>query len=147
MARTRKIDSRGSSRRETQARKTTEPEAAGREAVEPEIVEREVAQPEAARSTPESETVRTVAPSASAVQPNEVKSEGDKMQQTDKGSFEDFSELARGLFSFDGARKLAAFYIDSGEKLAKSALDLQAKSTEWAKDVFALVSFERVDGS
>ena len=36
--------------------------------------------------------------------------------------------------SADGAKKAAAWYIDTGEKLATQALEFQAKAGEWAKE-------------
>lgn len=47
-------------------------------------------------------------------------------------SFKLFSELSAPWCS--GAKKMAAWYIDTGEKLAESALGFQEKATSWAKD-------------
>jgi hypothetical protein len=51
-----------------------------------------------------------------------------------KGMFESLSEVTRSMFSLDAARKMAALYIDTGEKLATDAIEFQAKASEWAKD-------------
>jgi hypothetical protein len=56
------------------------------------------------------------------------------MDDREKGTFQDFSQRAAALFSTEGARKMAALSIETGERLANSALDFQAKATEWAKD-------------
>jgi hypothetical protein len=51
-----------------------------------------------------------------------------------KGIFESISEVTRSVFSLDAARKMAAVYIDTGEKVATDAIEFQAKANEWAKD-------------
>jgi hypothetical protein len=62
------------------------------------------------------------------------------MEKSENEIFKNVSELGRMLFSLECPKKLAAFYIESGEKLAKQTLDFQAKATEWAKDTpFAAV--------
>jgi hypothetical protein len=50
------------------------------------------------------------------------------------GVYEGFSRMAEACFTPDGAKKAAAWYIDTTEKLATQALDFQAKATEWAKE-------------
>ncbi|HKN13861.1 MAG TPA: hypothetical protein VJX68_11770 [Candidatus Binatus sp.] len=39
-----------------------------------------------------------------------------------------------GLLSVEGAKKFAAWYIDTTEKVAKQAIDFQASATQWAKE-------------
>lgn len=56
------------------------------------------------------------------------------MEDREKGAFQDFSERVGVFFNTEHARELAALYIKTGERLAKSALDFQAKASEWAKD-------------
>ena len=52
------------------------------------------------------------------------------MAERDNGSvLESFS-----LFSVEGAKKFAAWYIDTSEKVAKQAIDLQASATQWVKE-------------
>jgi hypothetical protein len=51
-----------------------------------------------------------------------------------KGIFESISEVTRSVFSLDAARKMAAVYIDTGEKVATDAIEFQAKANEWAKE-------------
>jgi hypothetical protein len=63
------------------------------------------------------------------------------MENGENEIFKNVSELGRMLFSLEGPKKLAAFYIESGEKLAKQTLDFQAKSTEWAKNTPLAVVF------
>ena len=50
------------------------------------------------------------------------------------GVYEGFSRLAESCFTPAGAKKAAAWYIDTTEKLAAQALEFQAKATEWAKE-------------
>lgn len=52
----------------------------------------------------------------------------------DNRMYEGFSRFAETCMSTDGAKKAAAWYIDTGEKLATQALDFQAKASEWAKE-------------
>ncbi len=49
------------------------------------------------------------------------------------GLTETLSEL-RNTFSVENAKKVAAWYIDTNEQIAKNVLDFQAAATEWAKD-------------
>lgn len=56
------------------------------------------------------------------------------MEKAEKGIFENASELGRNLFSLDGAKTLAALYIETTEKLAEGVLNFQASAIEWAKD-------------
>jgi hypothetical protein len=56
------------------------------------------------------------------------------MENRDKGAFQGVSEIAAALFSTEGARKIAALSIETGERFANGALDFQAKVSEWAKD-------------
>jgi hypothetical protein len=112
-------------------------------------------QPEAVKSEPaESEFERVVALRVNAEQHSDVeserdksgvKAESDKMEQENKKMFGGFSELGRALFGVDGAKEIAALYIESAEKFAKRALDFQAKSTEWAKDTPLAPLFEAQD--
>jgi phage shock protein A len=51
-----------------------------------------------------------------------------------EGMFDTFSKLTEPFLSMDGAKKAAAWYIDTSEKFAKQAIELQEKATSWAKD-------------
>jgi hypothetical protein len=64
------------------------------------------------------------------------------MDDREKGAFEGFSEMAAALLSTEAARKIAALSIDTGERLANSALDFQANATGWAKDTPLSALFE-----
>jgi hypothetical protein len=55
-------------------------------------------------------------------------------EKENQGLYEGFARLSEACFSVDGAKKAAAWYIDTTEKLANQALDFQAKATEWAKE-------------
>jgi hypothetical protein len=48
--------------------------------------------------------------------------------------FDNLSDLRKNMFSVEGAKKVAAWYIDTSEKLANGVLDFQASTTEWAKE-------------
>lgn len=50
------------------------------------------------------------------------------------GMFEGFTNLGKNLYNVEGAKKMAAWYIDTSEKLANDVLDFQATATEWAKE-------------
>jgi hypothetical protein len=72
-------------------------------------------------------------PDLNPTQSGEGQSRGVKMEQG-KGIFESLSEVTRSVFSLEAARKMAAAYIDTGEKLATDAIEFQAKANKWAKD-------------
>ncbi len=44
-----------------------------------------------------------------------------------------FEGLTSNL-NIEGAKKFAAWYIDTTEKVAKQAIDFQAQATKWAKE-------------
>jgi hypothetical protein len=50
------------------------------------------------------------------------------------GLIDTLSELRNSVFNLGSAKKVAAWYIDTNEKLAKNALEFQAAATQWAKD-------------
>jgi len=45
-----------------------------------------------------------------------------------------FSEIIGVFFNTERARELAALSIETSEQFAKSVLDFQARTSEWAKD-------------
>ena len=45
-----------------------------------------------------------------------------------------FEGLSSNLLSVEGAKKFAAWYIDTSEKVAKQAIDFQENATKWAKE-------------
>ncbi len=55
-------------------------------------------------------------------------------KQTRSGILEGLTDLGSTLFNVEGAKKFAAWYIDTTEKVAKDTLDFQAAATEWAKE-------------
>jgi hypothetical protein len=55
-------------------------------------------------------------------------------KDTQAKGFDGFAKLGRDVFTVDGAKKFAAWYIDTSEKFALDAIELQAKATDWAKD-------------
>jgi hypothetical protein len=62
--------------------------------------------------------------------------------ETRTTAFENAAKTAREYFSIEGAKKFAAWYIDSSEKFAKGAIDFQASLTTWAKDTPLAPIFE-----
>jgi len=62
------------------------------------------------------------------------KSGGKRVADNREGIFEGFTKMNDSVFSLDGVKKAAAWYIETSEKLAKQALELQEKATGWAKD-------------
>ena len=57
------------------------------------------------------------------------------MADKETGFFESFSKLGENsMMSFEGAKKAAAWYIDTSEKLAKQALEMQEKAAGWLKE-------------
>ena len=44
-----------------------------------------------------------------------------------------FEDLTSNL-NVEGAKKFAAWYIDTSEKVAKQAIEFQASATKWAKE-------------
>ena len=53
-----------------------------------------------------------------------------------------FSKLSETFFSLEGAKKAAAWYIDTSEKFAQQALELQERATGWAKETPLAPLFE-----
>ena len=52
------------------------------------------------------------------------------------------ADLGSQLFSADGLKKVAAWYIDTSEKVANGVLDYQASASEWAKSTALAPIFE-----
>ncbi len=59
---------------------------------------------------------------------------GSEKKAARSGIIESLAELRNSLFNLENAKKVAAWYIETNEQLAKNALDFQAAATEWAKD-------------
>jgi hypothetical protein len=55
---------------------------------------------------------------------------------------ENIASLGSQIFSADGIKKVAAWYIDTSEKVANGVLDYQASATEWAKSTALAPIFE-----
>ena len=66
----------------------------------------------------------------------------DDKENASSGLFEGLSEATKTLFSSESARKIAALWIDSGEKVATQALEFQTKATEWSKNTIFAPIFE-----
>ncbi len=63
-------------------------------------------------------------------------------KQNGSGVLESIKELRKDLLSVEGAKKVAAWYIDTTEKVANQAIDLQASATKWAKETPLAPIFE-----
>ena len=63
-------------------------------------------------------------------------------KQHDAGVLESINNLRKDLLSVEGAKKFAAWYIDTTEKVANQAIDLQASATKWAKETPLAPIFE-----
>jgi hypothetical protein len=59
-----------------------------------------------------------------------------------EGIFDSFGKINESVFSLDGVKKAAAWYIETSEKIANQALELQEKATGWAKDTPLAPLFE-----
>jgi hypothetical protein len=55
---------------------------------------------------------------------------------------ETLAGMGSQFFSTDGIKKMAAWYIDTSEKVANGMLDYQASATEWAKSTALAPIFE-----
>ena len=67
--------------------------------------------------------------------PKGQKSGGKRVAENNReGIFESLTRLNESFFSFDGVKKVAAWYIETSEKLANQALELQERAAGWAKD-------------
>lgn len=67
--------------------------------------------------------------------------EGKAKEKMDKAT-ETMTGLGSKYFSTDGIKKVAAWYIDTSEKVANGMLDYQASATEWAKSTALAPIFE-----
>jgi hypothetical protein len=69
-------------------------------------------------------------------------------EKEQSGVYEGISRLAEKCLNPAGAKKAAAWYIDTTEKLATQALDFQAKATEWAKEtpIYPLIEAQQTIG-
>lgn len=56
--------------------------------------------------------------------------------------FESFTKLGESVLSLDGLKKAAAWYIETSEKVANQAIELNEKATTWAKDTPLAPIFE-----
>ena len=55
---------------------------------------------------------------------------------------ESFTKLNESFFKPDGAKKVAAWYIETSEKFATQLIELQDKATSWAKETPLAPLFE-----
>ncbi|HVB78881.1 MAG TPA: hypothetical protein VNE82_02900 [Candidatus Binataceae bacterium] len=69
-------------------------------------------------------------------------------EKEQSGVYEGISRIAETCFNPASAKKAAAWYIDTTEKLATQALDFQVKATEWAKEtpIYPLIEVQQTIG-
>ena len=67
--------------------------------------------------------------------------EGKAKERAEKVA-ENLAGFGSQMFSTDGLKKVAAWYIDASEKVANGMLDYQASATEWAKSTALAPIFE-----
>jgi hypothetical protein len=69
-------------------------------------------------------------------------------EKEQSGVYQGFSRFAETCFNPAGAKRAAAWYIDTSEKLATQALDFQVKATEWAKEtpIYPLIEAQQTIG-
>ena len=70
------------------------------------------------------------------------KSGGKRVADNREGVFEGFAKINESVLSLEGVKKAAAWYIETSEKLAHQALELQEKAMGWAKDTPLAPLFE-----
>lgn len=63
-------------------------------------------------------------------------------KETAQGMFEAYTKMGESVFSLDGVKKAAAWYIETSEKLANQVIELQEKATGWAKETPLAPLFE-----
>jgi hypothetical protein len=74
---------------------------------------------------------------ANGAKTSHQKSGGEKKmaeKETASGVFENVAKVGAKLINVEGAKKFAAWYIDTTEKVANQAIDFQESATKWAKE-------------
>lgn len=90
---------------------------------------------EAERQMPEEAQAEAKQSKRAEVKPETgQKSGGKRVADNREGVFESFTKMNDSVFSLEGVKKAAAWYIEAGEKLANHALEFQERATGWAKD-------------
>jgi hypothetical protein len=62
------------------------------------------------------------------------KSGGKRVADNRENVLDSFTRISESVFNLEGVRKAAAWYIETSEKLANQAIELQERATGWAKD-------------
>lgn len=65
-----------------------------------------------------------------------------KTKERAEKAAESVANLGKKYLSLDGAKKFAAWYIDTSEKMANGVLDYQTSATKWAKSTALAPVFE-----
>ena len=82
-------------------------------------------------------------PKETDVEPNAgQKSGGKRVADNREGIFESFTKINDSVFNLEGVKKAAAWYIETSEKFAHQAIELQEKAMGWAKDTPLAPLFE-----
>lgn len=56
--------------------------------------------------------------------------------------FDSFTKMSEPFLKLDGVKKVAAWYIETSEKLATQLIEMQEKATSWAKETPLAPLFE-----
>jgi hypothetical protein len=80
------------------------------------------------------EQVRQSQPEQTLAEPKPSGGKKRVAENNREGMFESFSKISESVFSLEGVKKAAAWYIETSEKLANQALELQERATGWAKE-------------
>jgi hypothetical protein len=59
---------------------------------------------------------------------------GRRVAENTEGMINGFARMNEAVFSLDNAKKVAAWYIETSEKIANQVIDFQERATGWAKD-------------
>jgi hypothetical protein len=62
------------------------------------------------------------------------KSGGKRVADNRENVLDSFTKMGESVFNLEGVKKAAAWYIETSEKLANQAIELQERATGWAKD-------------
>jgi hypothetical protein len=76
------------------------------------------------------------------MQQERKRSGGKRVADNREGIFESVSKMNESIFSLDAMKKAAAWYIETSEKFANQAIEVQERVTGWAKDTPLAPLFE-----
>jgi hypothetical protein len=95
---------------------------------------------DATKETPKGESTSNL-PKPNGANLSRRKSGGEKKMAEKESTSGVFENVAK-LINVEGAKKFAAWYIDTAEKVANQAIDFQETATQWAKETSLAPIFE-----